>query len=127
MRRYELFAELIQAYSCLLVCDLTFTLFTKYHNQILIYLNTEVDLAHKLRTHATLSAQDTGIDIAPVNGTTVSQADVMLATDPKYVYEDDDWYNDEEQDSDEEIASSEAESVADVVANMSELSVESSK
>jgi hypothetical protein len=86
-----------------------------------------VDLAHKLRTHVTLSAQDTGIDITPAKCTTVSQADVKLATDPKYVYERDDWHDDEERDSDDEIASSEAENMADVVANMSELYVKSSK
>jgi hypothetical protein len=84
-----------------------------------------VDLAHKLRSHVTLSAQETGIDITPADDTTVSQADVKLATDPKYVYERDDWYDDEEQDSDDEIASSEAESMADVVTNMGGFSMKS--
>ena len=94
MTKYRSFTIFIKCYPGLLACDLTFTQLLKHRERILTHLETDCDLADKLRIHVTLIADGKEVNVKPAELEAIPVESEKPRIDPDHMeFEQDDWYD----------------------------------
>jgi hypothetical protein len=89
-QRYLLFHMLIRTYPKLIFCDLSFTQLSKHHNRILLHMESDLQLADRLKSSALLIVEYRDLDITPIaiEGIPTTVDLQPISVDPDYIHDD---------------------------------------